>query len=66
MNLWIMVTSVSFQPRNEQFFARPRKSTDCAEAYIGYVAQAISQIDPPSAEKRAISGWKLAIFGKSQ
>ena len=41
-----MGTSVSFQFRNEQFFARSRKSRDCAEAYIGYVTQAIPQIDP--------------------
>ncbi|NVM23912.1 MAG: heavy metal translocating P-type ATPase [Desulfobacterales bacterium] len=26
---------------------------------VVYVAQAIPQIDPPEAEKRAISGWKL-------
>ena len=51
MNLWIIGTSVSFQFRNEQFFARSRKSRDCAEAYIGYVAQAIPQIDAEIAEK---------------
>ena len=26
-----------------------------------YAAQAIPQIDPPEAEKRAISGWKLSM-----
>jgi hypothetical protein len=51
MNLWIMGPSVSFQFRHEQFFASSRKSRDCAEAYIGYVAQAISQIDAEIAEK---------------
>jgi proline dehydrogenase len=51
MNLWIMGTSVSFQFRNEQFFARSRKSRDCAEAYIRYVAQAITQIDAEIAKK---------------
>ncbi len=51
MNLWIIGTSVSFQFRNEQFFARSRKSRDCAEAYIGYDAQAIPQIDAEIAEK---------------
>ena len=35
MNPWIMGTSVSFLFRNEQFFARSRKSRDCAEAYRG-------------------------------
>ena len=42
-------TNVSFQFRNEQFFAMSRKSRDCAEAYIWYVAQAIQQIDTDSA-----------------
>jgi hypothetical protein len=51
MNPWIMGTSVSFQFRNEQFFASSRKSRDCAEAYIGYVAQASPQIDAEIAEK---------------
>ena len=46
-----MGTGVSFQFRNEQFFARSRKSRDCAEAYIMYVAQAIPQIDAEIAEK---------------
>jgi len=27
-----------------------------------YASQAIPQIDPPEAEKRAISGWKLIII----
>ncbi len=51
MNPSIMGTSVSFQFRNEEFFARSRKSRDCAEAYIGYVAQAKPQIDAEIAEK---------------
>ena len=51
MNLRIMGTSVSFQFRNEQFFARSRKSRDCAEAYIGYVTQAIPRIDAEIAKK---------------
>jgi hypothetical protein len=46
-----MGTSVSFQFRNEEFFARSRESRDCAEAYIWYVAQAIPQIDAEIAEK---------------
>ncbi len=46
-----MGTSVSFQFRNEQFSARSRKTRGCAEAYIGYVAQAIPQIDAKIAEK---------------
>ena len=44
-------TNVSFQFRNEYFFARSRKSRDCAEAYNWYVAQAIPQIDAKIAEK---------------
>ena len=44
-------TSVGFQFRNEQFFARSRKSRGRAEAYIWYVAQAILQIDTEIAEK---------------
>jgi hypothetical protein len=41
MNIWIMGPSVSFQfsPAGAGF-ARSRKSRDCAEAYVGYVAQA--------------------------
>ena len=46
-----MGTGVSFQFRNEQFFARSRKSRGCAEAYKWYVAQAIQQIDAEIAEK---------------
>ena len=37
---------LSFQYRNEQFFARSRKSRDTAEAYKWYAAQGIPQIDP--------------------
>ena len=47
----MMGTSVSFQFRNEEFFARSRKARDCAEAYIGYVAQAIPQIDAEIGKK---------------
>jgi hypothetical protein len=43
-------TGVSSQSRNERFFARSRKSRDYAEAYIGYVAQEIPQIDTEIAE----------------
>jgi hypothetical protein len=46
-----MGTGVSFQFRNEQFFARSRNSRDCAEAYKWYVAQAIPQIDVEIEEK---------------
>jgi len=44
-------TIVGFQFKNEQFFARSRKSRGRAEAYIWYVAQAIPQIDTEIAEK---------------
>ncbi len=37
---------LSFQFRNEQFFARSRKSRNYAEAYKWYAAQVIPQIDP--------------------
>jgi hypothetical protein len=37
---------LSFQCRNEQFFARSRKSRNYAEAYKQYAAQVIPQIDP--------------------
>jgi len=43
--------SSSFQIRNEQFFARSRRSRDCAETYKWYVAQEIPQIDAEIAEK---------------
>ena len=46
-----MGTSSSFQFRNEQFFARSRKSRDCAEVYRLYTAQTIPQIDAEIAEK---------------
>ena len=45
-----MGTGVDFQFRNEQFFARSRKSWDRAEAYSLYAAQAIPQIDAEIAE----------------
>jgi hypothetical protein len=61
---------VSFPIRNEQFFARSRKSRNYAEAYEEYAAQGIPKLDTEIAastseslrlvEKRAISGWKLA------
>ena len=41
----------SFQFRNENFFARSRKSKNCAEAYNLYAAQAILKIDAEIAEK---------------
>jgi len=44
-------SSSSFQIRNEQFFARSRRSRDCAETYKSYVAQEIPQIDTEIAEK---------------
>ena len=42
---------MSFQIRNETFFARSRKSRDCAETYLEYVAQEIPQIEAEIAEK---------------
>ena len=43
----MVATNVSFQFSPAiAGFARSRKSRDCAEAYIWYVAQAIQQIDP--------------------
>jgi hypothetical protein len=45
-----MGTRSSLQFRNEQFFARSRKSRDCAEAYIWYTAQGIPLIDAEIAE----------------
>jgi hypothetical protein len=41
----------SFQIRNEQFFARSRKSRGCAETYIWYVAQTSPRTDAEIAEK---------------
>ena len=41
----------SYRFGNENFSARSRKSRNCAEAYILYVAQAIPQIDAEIAEK---------------
>jgi hypothetical protein len=46
-----MGTRSSFRFRNQQFFARSRKSRDCAEAYRLYAAQGIPQIDTGIAEK---------------
>jgi len=46
-----MGISSSFQFRNEQFFAKSRKSRDCAEAYRSYATQTIPQIDTEIAEK---------------
>jgi hypothetical protein len=45
-----MGTCSSFQFRNEEFFARPRRSRNCAEAYRTYTAQEILQIDVEIAE----------------
>ncbi len=39
------------QIRNADFFARSRKSRDCAEAYSKYSAQEIPRIDAEIAEK---------------
>jgi len=50
---------VSFQFRNEQFFARSRKSRDCAEAYRG-TSHKRSRRLTLRLRKRAIYGWKLA------
>jgi hypothetical protein len=46
-----MDISLIFQFRNEQFFARSRRSRDCAETYTWYVAQGIPQINAEIAEK---------------
>ncbi len=40
-----------FQCRNEQFFARSRKSRNYAEVYEWYTAQVIPRIDAEIAEK---------------
>jgi len=40
-----------FQIRNEDLFARSRKSRDCAEAYQEYAAQGIPQIDAEIVKK---------------
>ena len=56
-------TNVSFQFRNEYFFARSRKSRDCAEAYNWYVAQAMPQINAEIAEKGHFwmeTSWEVA------
>ncbi len=58
MNLTTLGTGVSFRFRNEQFFARSRKSRDCAEAYVG-TSHKRSRRLTPRLRKRAISGWKL-------
>jgi hypothetical protein len=42
---------MSFQFRNVQFFARSRKSRNCAEEYTEYAAQVIPPIDAEIAEK---------------
>jgi len=47
----ILMALYSFQSTNENFFARSRKSRDCAEAYDRYAAQGIPQIDAEIAEK---------------
>ena len=44
-------TLASFQIRNEQFFARSKKSRNYAEAYRSYAAQVIPQINAEIAEK---------------
>jgi hypothetical protein len=51
-------TGISFQFRNEQFFARSRKSRDCAEAYRG-TSHKRSRRLTPTLRKRAIYGWTL-------
>jgi hypothetical protein len=58
IGLKIIGTSVSFQFRNEEFFARLRKSRDGAEAYMG-TSHKRSRRLTPRLRKRAISGWKL-------
>ena len=45
------VLDSKFPSGNEQFFARSRKSRDCAETYLEYVAQTIPQIDTEIVEK---------------
>jgi len=44
-------TQWSFQFRNEQFFARSRKSSYYAEAYREYAAQVMAKIDAGIAKK---------------
>ncbi len=47
---WISLANTGLRPfdslpGNEEFFARSRRSRDCAEAYREYAAQGIPQID---------------------
>ncbi len=56
-----MGTSVSFQFRNEQFFARSRKTRGCAEAYRGTSHKQLRSLTP-RLWKRAIYEWKLSNF----
>jgi hypothetical protein len=58
----VLDTRVSFRSRNEAFFARSRKSKDCPEAYIWYVAQAIAQIDSEIAEKDHFMDGNYLVF----
>ncbi len=46
-----IVKPMGFQIRNEEFFARSRKSRNWAETYVEYAAQVIPQIDAEIAKK---------------
>ena len=48
MNIWALAVSRS---EMRHFYARSRKSRDCAETYIWYVAQGIPPIDTEIAKK---------------
>jgi hypothetical protein len=53
---WISLANTGWRPfdslpGNEEFFARSRRSRDCAEAYREYAAQGIPQIDTEIVEK---------------
>jgi hypothetical protein len=55
-----MGTGPSFQLRNEQFFARSRRTRGCAEAYRGTSHKQARSLTP-RLRKRAIYGWKPAM-----
>src|SRR5512137_1079607 len=58
--------TIGFLTGKRLFFVLARRSRDCAEAYIMYVAQAIPKIDTARAEKSPFRTETKYLFGSFQ
>ena len=61
----VLAGTAGFQFRNEQFFARSRKTRVCAETYDSTSHKETRSLTP-RLRKRGIYGWKLGSYNNGK